>query len=390
MKDIPIFRYKDAWKILAYNKFNGTIVDDYGEVVLIRIEKTMARLQVMGDDERRCLWIRSMRTSHEYEWLKIMTAHYNDFHYLILSDGSFRYATLKNKKFVDSKEKKDQRDFTEPLLALESHVNAVVDWICDNPKAYNTYVNHYLPYSKRSGDISRKILYEIDPKWNHIKEPNRLINGLETIKSAAPTLYQSRTLRTYITVWCAAYRTLTKVRYGQGYDDDEKEILLACKDFSDTELFKQYNSKGEEIEILDLDSTADYLKWYYENSSFHCMDVSYARIHLSLVSDDYDETGPFHFCIHFGVFGYFEEVAEIAISLFNQGTVVKLDGIEDILNTLRLEDMIGFRPWPDKYKNRDGVASQTCLPYIGEVSKETYWKIIRATSWHKEHEVLPI
>ena len=54
----------------------------------------------------------------------------------------------------------------EYLLALETHVKAVVDWICEAPEEYNAYVERYLPHDKRSGDIPRKLLYSIDPEWH--------------------------------------------------------------------------------------------------------------------------------------------------------------------------------------------------------------------------------
>ena len=40
--------------------------------------------------------------------------------------------------------------------------------------------------------------------------------------------------------------------------------------------------------------------------------------------------------------------------------------------------------------NRDGVKVQKWLSHIGDVSKDVYWKIIRAASWHKEPEVRPV
>jgi len=52
--------------------------------------------------------------------------------------------------------------------------------------------------------------------------------------------------------------------------------------------------------------------------------------------------------------------------------------------------MVGFRPYPDKYMNRDGVTNQYWLPSIGEVTKEVYWKIIKNTKWHKQDEVWPL
>ena len=81
--------------------------------------------------------------------------------------------------------------------------------------------------------------------------------------------------------------------------------------------------------------------------------------------------------------------AEIAIALHEQGITLVVDEIDSILKILRQEDMVGFRPWPDKYMDRDGVTSQMWLPHIGDVSREIYWKIIKNTTWHKQKEAWP-
>ena len=81
--------------------------------------------------------------------------------------------------------------------------------------------------------------------------------------------------------------------------------------------------------------------------------------------------------------------AEIAIALREQGITLVVDEIDSILKILRQKDMVGFRPWPDKYMDRDGVTSQMWLPHIGDVSREIYWKIIKNTTWHKQKEAWP-
>lgn len=392
-RNIPEFKYIDAWQILCRKGLNGTVVDDKSMEIILRIEKSMSRLEVMGDDEKRYFWIRSKDEARSYEWLQVLTAHYKDFHYLILSDGRYRTAILKNKDGIDYDSEKNYRyDFSEILLSLEAHVNAVIDWICDDPDGYNKYVNHYLPYDKRDGDIPMKTLMAIDPEYEDMDESDN-IRAMELVKNSVPTEYDRKTLRNYITVWSAAYRILIKSR--ARYDDDRyiQENLKDCETMNDVELFRRYDSKGHEIDGLNLDSESDYKKWHDGNSSYHCMDVSYARIHLGFHGkyEDYKEvSGPYHFSIWFGVGGYWDEVMDIALGLYDQGTVLEVDDADDILEFLRKDYLVGFRPWPDKYMNRDGVKTQRWLPHIGDVSREVYWKIIRATCWHKEPQVSPL
>jgi hypothetical protein len=347
----------------------------------------MSKLKVMGDDDRRFFWIWAQVNKREREWLQVLTAHYNDFHYLILGDNRSEMAVLQNAESIYSNEEKYREDVKEPLLALETHVKAVVDWICEAPEEYHAYVERYLPYDKRDGDIPRKVLYSIDPEWHDDIDDTRLINGLEEVKVAAPSEFDSITLRTYITVWSAAYRILSQIRYDERDKGYERKLLHDAQTMDDIELFMEYDSKGQEIEGLNLDSQEDYEKWRKANCGFHCMDVSYARIHLSPWRENESESYRFH--LNFGVYGFYDEVAEIAIALHKQGITLKVDEIDSILKILRQEDMVGFRPHPDKYMNRDGVTNQVWLPHIGDVTREVYWKIIKSTKWHKQHKPWP-
>lgn len=387
-REIPVFQYDDAWQILARgDRLNGLVIDAGSEEVMLRIEKTMSRLKVMGDDDRRFFWIWAQVNKREREWLQVLTAHYNDFHYLILGDNRSEMAVLQNAESIYSNEEKYREDVKEPLLALETHVKAVVDWVCEAPEEYHAYVERYLPYDKRNGDIPRKVFYSIDPEWHDGKDDERLIRGLEEVKAAAPLEFDSITLRTYITVWSAAYRILSQIRYDERDKGYERKLLHDAQTMDDIELFMEYDSKGQEIEGLNLDSQEDYEKWRKANCGFHCMDVSYARIHLSPWRENESESYRFH--LNFGVYGFYDEVAEIAIALHKQGITLKVDEIDSILKILRQEDMVGFRPHPDKYMNRDGVTNQVWLPHIGDVTREVYWKIIKSTKWHKQHKPWP-
>lgn len=387
-RKIPVFQYDDAWQILARgDRLNGLVIDAGSEEVMLRIEASMSKLKVMGDDDRRFFWIWAQVNKREREWLQVLTAHYNDFHYMILGDNRSEMAVLQNAESIYSNEEKYREDVKEPLLALETHVKAVVDWVCEAPEEYHAYVERYLPYDKRNGDIPRKVFYSIDPEWHDGKDDEKLIRGLEEVKAAAPLEFDSITLRTYITVWSAAYRILSQIRYDERDKGYERKLLHDAQTMDDIGLFMEYDSKGQEIEGLNLDRQEDYEKWRKANCGFHCMDVSYARIHLSPWRENESESYRFH--LNFGVYGFYDEVAEIAIALHKQGITLKVDEIDSILKILRQEDMVGFRPHPDKYMNRDGVTNQVWLPHIGDVTREVYWKIIKSTKWHKQHKPWP-
>ena len=74
-REIPVFQYDDAWQILARgDRHNGLVIDAGSEEVMLRIEKTMSRLKVMGDDDRRFFWIWAQVNKREREWLQVLTA----------------------------------------------------------------------------------------------------------------------------------------------------------------------------------------------------------------------------------------------------------------------------------------------------------------------------
>ena len=131
---VPLFRAAhvvDERVLVAggSDESHGLVIDAGSEEVMLRIEASMSKLKVMGDDDRRFFWIWAQVNKREREWLQVLTAHYNDFHYLILSDNRSKMAVLQNAESTTSNKEKYREDMKEYLLTLEAHVNAVVDWI---------------------------------------------------------------------------------------------------------------------------------------------------------------------------------------------------------------------------------------------------------------------
>lgn len=389
-RNIPILNYNDVWQLLCQNNSNGVIVDGGSSEVMLRIEACMARLKVMGDDNARILWVRAIRNERKSEWLRVGIFRNKYALYMVLGEGRFKRAILID---AGSDDCSNKVNLTKPLLALENHIEALVDWICDNPTEYNTYVRQYLPYSLRSGNISRKVLASIDPSWGIAEDAEVKLQKILKIKATTPREYEKKTLRNYISVWSSAYRIFVE-KNAELHEDDryKQELLEECRTMDDLALFRTHNSKGREIDGLDLDSEADYEHWYEENSSFHCFDVVYARIHLGFVGEGEwrNQHAPFHLAMWFGVSGYWDDVMAIAIGLYERGIHLRYNEIDDIIELLRGEDMIGFRPWPDHYMNRDGVKVQAFLPKARDVGRETYWRIIKATAWEEIPFVSPV
>lgn len=118
-KNIPIIKYNDLKYLMALegDPFDGVIVDDASLAVMLRIEKTMQRLCPMGNDEIRWLWIeikapgkrdRMERADKNGNyWYEFSTAHYKDFHYMVLRNRDWRLITLQSAKYIDAQRKPD-------------------------------------------------------------------------------------------------------------------------------------------------------------------------------------------------------------------------------------------------------------------------------------------
>ena len=278
MKKIKILRYNDLGDLMYLthgHHLNGVVVDDAALEVMLRIEKTMQRLEVMGDDEQRWLWIelKAPGKRNRWEeadengnyWYQVFTANYEGFHYMIIRNRERRYIDLRSARYVGDERKPDvwYGNVSKSLLKLEKYITALVDNICENPDDYNNYVEEHLPYSKRDGIIKRADLNRICPVYRTFDDSERVVDIVTKMNNLPLWTADKMTLRTYIHFWRLLYETYrTK-------DEYRPEPKSEFADKTDEEIFVRYNSKGREIAGLDLDSEQDYQKWEDENSSFH-------------------------------------------------------------------------------------------------------------------------
>lgn len=408
MKNIPVLRYNDLRDLMYLtheHHMNGVVVDDAALEVMLRIEKTMQRLEVMGDDEQRWLWIElkapgkrnRMETADEKGnyWYQVFTANYKGFHYMIIRNRQRRYIDLRSASSIWGERKPDvwHGNVSKSLLKFEKLITALVDNICENADEYNAYVEKNLPYSKRDGIIKRADLNRICPVYRTFENPARVVDIVKKSNSLPLWSADKMTLRTYIYVWrilYEAYRTQDRYR-------PEPKSDFANK--SDEEVFVRYNSKGREIEGLDLDSEQDYQKWYDDNSSFHCMDVAYARIHLHArkktnrlgnenipVAD-----GQWYFSLGFCVYGYSNDVVNMLEALCDVGIGVVCDETSRLLRIAEETDYVGITPGANKYSYDEKVGNEINLPYVDEdTTAQQVADVITATEWEPIRKVKPI
>lgn len=390
VNNIIVPEYKELWPLFGLDRaLNGNVVDDASLEVMLQIENEMHRLKVMGDDERRSLWLEIHLPGKRYYWGEdkrdrngniwywISTGNYCGFHYLLLSDKRHKFIDLRSQPFVGEQRNPEHiyTDVHKPLLRLEEYVKEIVDAVCVAPDKYNEYIDENLPYWKRQGVIKRSALNGICPLYRRVDDPEAEIELIEKVYKSPLTTLKEMTMNVYMHYWRLAY---VAYRTHNDFEPDSPDEYDAD---SDREVFKN-SSKGYNLEGYDLDSQEDFIKWEAANSSYHCHDVAYARVHLWPVRED---DGSWHFEISYNVCGYFRDVLNIVRALYEQGIIVGIRyWAEDALAQLREEDFVRISPCPNKYQE------EISLPMVGDgVTRKMVNAIIREAVWDKEELVLP-
>lgn len=397
MEDLPVLKYDELAQLWQYghmSELNGSVADDASLEVMLRIEKTMQRLMAMGDDDRHIVWIllkAPRRKSDRYGdadkkgfyWCQLLTAHYKDFHYLQISNPEgWHPFDLRSAAYVSAKRgETPEVDVNLALLKLEQYVNALVDNICTDALAYNTFIAKNLPYGLRDGRIKRSILNSILPEMSMFKDRDKALDVLSRQESSPVWHTERMTLRTYMHVWRIAYDAYR--RKGSEVSEPNREKQ------SDEEVFMDHNSKGRAVEGLDLDSEEDFLRWERSNSSYHCHDVAYARISLQVYrkSKFYHEVDvpedSWFSSLGYGVAGYSDDMISILGALLYNGIKVYCDDTDRLLRMAQETDYVGIVPDPNKYACDEDMGNEISLPY--EYRKE----IIEVAEWFPQPQALP-
>lgn len=348
------------------------IINDRSLEVLLRIEKTMRRMTVMGEDESRFLWVETK--NRRIEWMKICSAHCNNFHYLMISlDCEKSRIALSSSLGVHSDRKEDilnyqVYDVYDNLLQLEGYIATLVDCILQDPSAYNLYIDRHFSYYKRRGVIRRSVLNNIVPdyRFNHIDGRR----AIEILSSDTEFIsFREMTLRIYMHYWRLAAEVLNS-------DFDGMD---------DIEAFK-YSSKGYVEEVYNLDSEDAFRQWIKDVSSFHGFDLVYARVHFYPLYGD----GRWTFILSTHSYWNLDQYLQIAVSLYNRNLPVVLENREKILSILLETDCVRITPDAYRYLQSGEIGNEITLPTSNEcISKASIRSIIAQTEWEEVIDVKP-
>ena len=334
-----------------------SVRDKCGEAIG-RIHKLMSRLSIMGDDDRRSLWFEVK--GKKWEWYRITTAVYNDYHYLYVTGDTYDHHAFCDREDNNSNQWYNEEYLLPKFLKLESYIKTLVEKIVSDPGQYNTYVDKYLSPYKRKGLIRRSILNTI--------LPNHRMQGIDVRKAISiyeaqetPTQFTEMTLRQYMRYWRIAY-----------------EAVNGPKPGDDAEVFR-HSSKGHEAKDYDLNSEEDFNEWMKAVSGYHGFDIVYARVHM------YPRHVDGKWIFHLSTSSYWNLVQclKAVLGLKNAGINVELGEVEHILGILKETDFVEVTPYAYRYMQGKNVGSQLSLPYSDEIGKDALKRIIANTEWEK-------
>lgn len=354
MKCLPDSRSLEVYAVSGENR-----------EIIQRIHNAMNRLVPMGEDDRRSLWFEVQ--GKKWEWFRLSTSMYADCHYLHITGNVYDHHVLVDRACANSRCWYAEEELFSVLSRIETYITGLVELIMSDPEQYNSYVEKYLSYYRRSGLIRRSILNSI--------LPNNHFDGIDVAKAIEiydcpqePSHFPEMTLRSYMHYWRIAYEAV----YGLQQGDD-------------IEVFGN-SSKGYEIKNYDLDSEDDFRRWKTDVSSYHGFDVVYARVHLYPVY----ENGNWHFCISTISYWNLDECLKAVLGLTDAGIIPELGEVTHILGILKETDYVEITPYAYRYMQGEGVGSQMKLPYAEEVDRDTIKQIIENTDWKPIEKVRPM
>lgn len=407
MRELPVLKYNDMWELMRLGEhfsLMGNVADDATLGIMLRIETMMKRIEVLGSDERRTVWIRMKAPQRRYReddadkegfyWFQLATAHYEDFHYLLMTNRCWQLVDLRSAHHVGAERKQEDvsAHVAKQLKAIEAYVRQVVDWVCEAPEEYNAYVESLMPYEKREGRIARAELNRICPSYKTFDHPEEVLRVLNEWKNIPITSYKEMTIRKYMHVW----RVLYEGYYRKG--DPNNNAFEGC---SDEEVF-EHNSKGREMDGWDLDSEADFEKWSWENQGYHCMEVIYAGVSLypirknDDVEEDEDERvrvpqGEWYFSLGFGTSAFAQEAVHMIDAANKAGIGLVSGSAEELRRMVEEKDMVYITPLPSRYDSHEDCSEDMYLPGVGrDLTKRQRNQLIKAIQWDPVEKVWPM
>ena len=403
-------------------------VDEKSFALLLEIQKTLSVFEPIEDDEERKIWLEiprgtaeewktfdDMRCGHtdgegdalasyqkaldeefpyEKQWLFLVTSTYRENTFLKISDRDCRYVIFTNRNFEKKAYPADMSWLFKPLLKL---VRERVDFVAQNPNAYNRYIEENVPYRQRSGRIKSKELNRIVPDRKlDVRNRKRCVEVMRelvrrkgvysAVKDSSavdwagnnvPAPFDTMSIRTF----CKYYRIADTI-FRSRFEDGRAKKSDSIED--DVEYYT-HHGLHQKLKGCDLDSEKEFRSFAKD----HYGELGLSRMNVG-ASDYYIRN---KWIVTFGISysAYVEEGLKIAMALYETGAPFIFHDAENLLHILQESGTVRIFPFTfhDYLQGGDdeGVIE---LPYVedcdkeGELTRAQYDEIVKLADWEQD------
>lgn len=290
---------------------------------LQQIYLSICRLAVMGDDDRRTIWLRYKSDYDGVLWGEMTVMTHRNYHFLNIITNVSNYFLFKWRVEPETDVDESDNDFfgyTKTFNKFAKKVLPILDAICADPAAYNAYINRYVSYTQRKGKIRRSVLNEIVPEFKlKLKDQEQTIKVLKRSLSGKYDKFDTMTIRQF----CKYYRAADEAFFQAEHDPE----------VSDIEYYERH--KYEALEGMDVDCEADFQKFAYDH--YGEIGLSRTNVHGCKRRD-----GRWEIALGLGYYGHLENFLEVATRCYQQGLRMKIWSAKKMLDVIAERDYVGF------------------------------------------------
>lgn len=288
-----------------------------------KIYESISRLAVMGEDERRSIWLRFQSEYDGVQWGYMHITTYREYRYMYIGAKRTHFAVCKWLVEPDENVDKNANDFfgyTKAYREFADKVLPIIDSIYADPEAYNAYINRYVPYALRKGKIRRSTLNRIVPEFKlELMNETKTIEALRrSIAEDYPT-FDTMTIRTY----CRYFRAADEQFHSVPHDSKQ----------SDVEYYKKH--KWHDLNEFDLDCEADFKRFAVD----HYGELGLSRCNVHAYKQD---SGKWEISIGLGYYHNLDRVLEMVTTCYETGFPMKIWKADKLLEIIEERDYVGF------------------------------------------------
>lgn len=372
---------EDFLCLLRREHRRSILVEGESHNLLEKILEQTGRLAPMGDDEMRTFWIEVPGENCAPAWFRIRTCRvYNGYIGLdILEHRNMVFTVF----YRDDRKGVESSDYWHTFLSLLlEDITHLVDYIVENEKEYNSYVDVRLPKQLRTGKIARRKLVELIPDYKlQVASPDVARQALIALIGHRTPTIRKMTIREFCKWYRIAFNAFQGIEEG-GADS----IAMTDMEFYNRSSFCCHGIFDREE--FDFDSEKDYLRFAKD----HYGEIGLTRCDIGGV-----RLGPGQWKIGIGASysAFTGTVLNMLAALYKAGAPLYFNNPARYLAALDGTDYIAVKPniYHDYLSSNDeDCGGAMNLPYPDEIdesasgeddvwTREKLDMVIKETQW---------